>query len=117
MPERPILKGPGTPGEDEIRALLERARGGDPATLDDLRGALDRHPEIWRAYGDLALHARDAWVGLIAGPDLALRESLGRQVEAMRADLSGADPTPLEALLVDRIVACWLQVNHADAAV
>ena len=33
----------------------------------------------------------------------------------MRVELAGANPSPLEKLLVERIVACWLQVNHADS--
>jgi hypothetical protein len=102
--------------EDEIRCLLERARAGDPAELEALGQAMDRHPRIWQEYGDLAGHAQDAWIDLIAGMDLALKESLGRQVEAMTAELGGPDPTPLEVLLVERIAACWLQVSYADAA-
>ena len=103
-------------GEEEIRAVLERARGGDASELAALREALDRHPEIWRAFGDLAAHAQGAWIDLISGVDLALKESLGRQVEAMKAELTGPDPSPLETLLIGRIAACWLQVNYADAA-
>jgi hypothetical protein len=102
------------PGEDEIRESLERSRGGDALALAELRGALDRHPEIWRSYGDLAGHAIGAWVGLIAGQDLALKESLERRLDAMRKDLAGPSPTPLESLLVERALASWLQVCHAD---
>ena len=47
--------------------------------------------------------------------DLALRESLSRQIQAMKAELVGPAPTPLKTLLVERIVACWLQVGYADA--
>ena len=32
----------------------------------------------------------------------------------MRADLAGPNPTPIERLLVERVVACWLQVQDAD---
>jgi hypothetical protein len=28
--------------------------------------------------------------------------------------LAGANPTPVERLLVERVVACWLQVQDAD---
>ncbi len=103
-------------GEAEIRNLMNRAGAGDPTDLAALRRALDRHPEVWRSHGDLAAHARDAWIGLVAGPDLALAESLARRVAAMQAELAGPDPSPLEALLAGRIVACWLQVSYADAA-
>ena len=46
-------------------------------------------------------------------PDLQalVRERLAR----LRAELSGAAPTPLEALLVDRIAVCWLDLARLDA--
>jgi hypothetical protein len=105
-----------TPGEDEIRAVLERARGGDLGAQPAFRQTLDAHPQIWQAYGDLAAHAQRSWVELIGGSDLALKASLDRKLAAMKAELGGPDPSPLEALLVERIVACWLQAYHADAA-
>jgi hypothetical protein len=45
-----------------------------------------------------------------------MREALERKLQRLRTELSGPAPTPLESLLVDRILACWLQVNYADAA-
>jgi hypothetical protein len=106
-----------TPAEADLRAALERARGGDRAALPALRAALDARPELWRHYGDLAAHARRSWVELIAGSDLALAEALDRKAAALGAELAGPSPTPLEGLLVSRVVACWLQVHYADAAV
>ena len=44
--------------EDEIRDLLERARRGDQTELAALRQAMNQHPELWEAYGDLASHAQ-----------------------------------------------------------
>jgi hypothetical protein len=32
----------------------------------------------------------------------------------MREELAGADAPPLEGLLADRVVTCWLQVHHFD---
>jgi hypothetical protein len=115
--ETPSRSRPGPQSEDETRAVLERAHRGHTDALGELRAALDQHPEIWQSYGDVARHAPGAWIGLIAGSDLAWKESLGRQVESMRAELAGPAPSPLEALLVARIVACWLQASYADAAV
>ena len=95
--------------EDEIRGLLGRARGGDAAALSELRAALDGHPEYCGARrGDLGRHAARAWIGLIAGPDLALQESLGRKVAAMLDELAGPGAPPLERLLAERVVAGWL---------
>jgi hypothetical protein len=80
-----------------------------------LRAALDDHPEIWARYGDLAAHARATVVDLIAGTDLALRESLSRKAVAMIDDLAGPRAWPLERLLAERVAASWLRVHHADA--
>ena len=107
---------PTPPSQAEVQRLVERARGGDPTEIAALRAAMEHSPNLWKAYGDLATHARNSWIALIAGPDLVLLESLERQVEAMKADLAGPATTPLENLLIERIVACWLQLGHADAS-
>lgn len=104
-------------GEAEVRDVLFRSRGGDLTALAELRTVLDQNPQIWRDYGNLAAHARDAWIRLIAGTDLVLKESLVRQVEAMQTELAGPAPSPLETLLIERIGATWLQVAYSDAAV
>ena len=36
-------------------------------------------------------------------------------LEAMRSEVAGRDPSPLERLLAERVVACWLQLQHAEA--
>jgi hypothetical protein len=55
-------------------------------------------------------------VQLLCGPNLLLRESLTRKLEELRAELGGPSPSPLERLLVARVLACWLQVHYADTA-
>ncbi len=105
------------PEPDDLDALVIRARSGDAAILPQLRAFLDEHPAAWRHCGDLALQAQEAWINLIAGPDLLARESLSRQTAALRAELAGPAPSSLEKLLVARIVACWLQVHYSDASV
>jgi hypothetical protein len=100
---------------EDLRGLVARART-DPAALPELRRALDLHPEIWRRVGDLAARAEQLWVELIAGPDVLAREALLHHLEALKVELAGPSPSPLERLLVERVAACWLQINHADAA-
>jgi hypothetical protein len=51
----------------------------------------------------------------LAGQDLAVREGLRRKLESLRAEVGGPAPTPLERLLVERIVACWLHLYHLEA--
>jgi hypothetical protein len=110
------LPGDEADGADALRSLLERARGGDESALPSLREAFDDSPEAWDVYGDLASHARELWISLIAGPDLGLAEALRRRAEALLAEVAGPEPSPLELLLAGRVAASALQVWHAEAA-
>jgi hypothetical protein len=105
--------GPAAPDLDEIKAVLARAGGGDQAALPKLRALLDE-TEMWRQLGDLAAHAELTWLRHVSGTDLALREMLARKLGALKAELGGPAPSPLERLLVDRLAIDWLMVSHAD---
>ncbi len=43
--------------------------------------------------------------------DLASKEAMGRQLACMREEVAGENPSPLERLLAERVVATWLQVQ------
>lgn len=96
--------------------LVGRARTGDRTALPLLRHYLDAHPEVWRRCGDLAAQARELWLGLVAGSDLFVAESVRRKLDELKAELSGPSPTPLESLVIERVLACWLQAHYADAS-
>jgi hypothetical protein len=107
-------------GEDPILArlhrLVQRAEEGDESVLPELRAALAVNGWVWQDYGDLGRQSEAAWLQLIAGKNLLLLEATRRKAEQLRAELAGPGPSPLERLLVERIVSCWLQTNYADAA-
>jgi hypothetical protein len=99
---------------EKLHAVVRRAQAGDRTALPDLRKALDEHPGYFDHAGDLALMAQHTWLDLLSGTDLFIRETVERKLQEMRVELAGANPSPLEMLLVERIVACWLQLNHSD---
>src|SRR5262249_18785357 len=99
-----------------LESLVQRAQQGDECVLPELRQVLDAHPELWQRCGDLALQAQTAWLQLISGKDLLLREAVQRKLDQMKEELVGLDPSPLERLLVQRGLATWLQAEYADAA-
>jgi len=105
------------PDVEDLDPMVARARAGDREVLPRLRAFLDDHFEVWQQTGDLARHTQDSWVGLIAGTDLTAGESLVRKAAALGSELAGPTASPLERLLVERVVACWLQVHYSDAAV
>src|ERR1700712_2338810 len=97
-----IVQPPAPEVLDEIRAVVGRAKQGDTAVLPRLRELLADHPVIWQRYGDLAVQAETAWADLAAGTDLHMRECLLRRAEALREELAGPAPSPIERLLVER---------------
>jgi hypothetical protein len=110
-------------GDDDARAgevfraegVLRRASQGDSSVLPALSALLDGHPEVWSRAGDLAAQALQAWVNLVAGEDLLLRESLARKLEALGLELLTPEASALEQVLVGRVIACHLQAEYADA--
>jgi hypothetical protein len=99
---------------EELKALADRARGGDETVLPRLRQLLDEHPEVYKDHADLGARVRELWLARIAGPELFLRECLAKRLDELRADLAGPAPDAMESLLVDRVLSAWLQVEHAD---
>jgi hypothetical protein len=100
---------------DQLGQLVERAKKGDTSALPALRAFLVDPGIVDKLNGDLARVAQQSLVNAAAGEDLAFREALLRKLEVLRAELAGSDPTPVEQLLVQRVVGCWLQLHHADA--
>jgi hypothetical protein len=98
----------------EIHALLERGQKGDKTALPALRELLQSPRYVDMLGGDLAYQAQRSFIEAAAGDNLVLQEALTRKLELLRNDLAGPTPTPVETLLVERVVACWLQVQDAD---
>jgi len=117
MTNMPTTKPAERLSEDEIRQLVQRAEQGDVTALPALRTLLDESPAVWNEYGNLALQAECSLVKLASGSNLMMSESLIRKLATMKAELAGPSPSPLEKLLSERIVACWLHVSYFDAVI
>ncbi len=98
----------------EINLILVRARQGDESVLPELQRVLDENPEIWVRAGNIAAHAQAAWLRLISGPDLLVRESADRYCKAQIREMVGRDASSMERLLAERVVLCRLQLSHAE---
>jgi hypothetical protein len=101
---------------ERLKELVRRAQEGDTSILPELRQFLDLNPSVWQVGGDLAVQAQGAWLRLLAPKDLLFRESVERKMDALRAELAGPSSSPLEGLLIERVVACWMQTLYADTA-
>jgi hypothetical protein len=102
------------PTHEELLALTDRAQRGDRSTLPALRELLKNPAAVDVLGGDLARQAQLTLIDKFSGKNLLFKESLTRKLELLRDELGGAPPTPLERLLVDRVVACWLHLHHLE---
>jgi hypothetical protein len=101
-----------TPTKD-ILAVLERAQEGDRSALPELKTFIHRVPKDVRVI-NLAKMAEESLLTSSVGKDLMTKELMSRELETMRQEIAGPSPTPLERLLVERVVACWHQLQDAE---
>lgn len=113
MQDETLLVESGT-SSDPFTTLVHQAQQGDTTTLPVIRHLLDQVPGLWEDSRLLAQQVERVWMTALTGPDLVSKEIIQREVQALRSQLLGLHPTPLETLLVDRICVCWLVVQHAE---
>lgn len=102
----------------ELQALSDQANEGDKEARKELRRVLRASsPEIVARASDLARWGQKLVIPTAAGKDPLMEEALVARLDLMRADIAGQDASPLELLLTERIVSCWLLVETLDALV
>jgi len=100
-----------TPSDSRIK----RAEGGDQDALAQVRQPIAEQLAVAASACDLARLVELSWVKVIAGESPLVRAVVESTLNRIKASLTGTNPLPLERLLVDRIVVCWLQVQYADS--
>jgi len=100
----------------ELVALAQRAQKGDRSALPALREFLQDSLAVEGFGGNLARHAQNAIIGRFCGENLLIKEALLRKVELLRDEMAGPSPTPVEQLLVERVVTCWLHAYFLEYA-
>ena len=103
---------------DQIASLMASCRAGDREALAQLQaqdgtGAAFIDRALSNLY-DLAGSIEQKMIEGIHPQDLLGQESIRRHVAVLRTELAGPEPSPLERLLVDRIVVAWLEVKRQD---
>ena len=75
---------------------------------------LDEAPRIAR-FVDLARDVERSIVKRMSGDDVFSQEAVPRNLKAMREEVAGQNPSPLERLLAERITVCWLELQYFEA--
>ena len=97
---------------EKLHDLLRLAEKGQEDAVPEIRQILNEHPDLALRFVDVAQIAEDALIEkMTREEDLATKEIMRCQLEAMREEIAGENPSPLERLLAERIVATWLQIQ------
>ncbi|VTR92843.1 Uncharacterized protein OS=Singulisphaera acidiphila (strain ATCC BAA-1392 / DSM 18658 / VKM B-2454 / MOB10) GN=Sinac_7624 PE=4 SV=1 [Gemmata massiliana] len=99
---------------EELRALLKRTQAGDETTVPVVRKMLSNPASLRMFGGKLADQVVSSFIKAMGGDNVGFREAVLKKLEQMRAELLGESSTPIERVLVERVVACWLQVQDAE---
>lgn len=105
----------GNPVLARAMVLAERAEKGDHKALAEFKALSPSiGPGLIEAHGNLAKSTEQALIRAFAGNDLLVADGLQGKVNQWREKLAGLQASALEALLVERILCCWIQAHHAD---
>jgi hypothetical protein len=101
---------------EELRSVLDRAQRGDESAAPEVRWLLAAAGAADAAGWNLADRASRALLAAFAGGNLLAREAVCRKMDELRAELGGPSPSPVERLLAERAVCCWLHLYHLEHA-
>jgi hypothetical protein len=108
---------PKTDGERvaQVRALSNRIKAGDAGARYELRDVLEKDWVLWGQLADLEESTIKLMLNQVAAPtDPMTLELFSLQVEKLKQDLAGPEPSPMETALAGRCALLWLQALLAD---
>lgn len=100
---------------EEFDSLVKSANSGCEQSLRRLREVLDENPAIWQRVGDVGKHAEHAIIRAIAGENKLISASIEKKLDQMRRELLEDNPSLLEQLAVQRVLACYLECEFIDS--
>lgn len=92
---------------------MNKAQKGNRKALAEASQTLTEQ-RLWHVVGDLGHRAQEAWIEATAGSNPLTKKGLEEHLRELRDTLREAGDSPMDRILIDRLVACWLQVNYAD---
>ena len=102
---------------DKLDAIVKLAASGDRGCLPDVQ-ALLADPECGadfrRACGSWGEWLRQSLIKKSAGNNILAREGIAQELDRVRRELEGPNPTPIERLLAERASLCWHIVNQFE---
>jgi hypothetical protein len=100
----------------ELQALSKKAEAGGKEARKELRLMVrTSSAEVIGRASDVGRRAGQTLARTAARGDPLMEEALYAKLDAMRAEIAGEDPTPLEVLLTERVVSLWMLTTLLEA--
>ena len=95
-----------------LKELVEKAAKGANESLPEIKKILKESPDLAWQLIDYAKYTEYHHTKMMVKEEgSGLKEVLKAQIAAMREEIAGDNPSPLERLLAERIVLTWLQIQ------
>jgi hypothetical protein len=100
---------------EELRELSALAEAGNREARRELRRKLqEASPAVIARASDIGRRAQHLLIDTASAGDPLTQDALSRRLDMMREEIAGENPTPLEVLLTERVVSCWMLVELFD---
>ena len=100
----------------QLRDLSVKAEDGDKDARKELKELLrESSPEVIVRASDVGRRAQHMLIGAVGGGDPLTEYALSARLDMLRAEIGGENLTPLEVLLTEQVVSCWLWLQLLDA--
>jgi hypothetical protein len=100
----------------ELQDLANKAEDGDEDARKELRVAVQESaPEVIARCSNTARIYRGVLAMTASGGNPLVEEAIKERAAHMAGEIAGESPTPLEALLADRIASLWVLVELQEA--
>lgn len=120
MGERVEVKAVGMDKYDKLRELVKKTHKENPKPEDveALRRLFNEDPELWQAAGNMAKRTLDHLCRTYYQQSAYVQECVQRRVEKMREEFGYGQASPLERLLIEQVLVCYvnlyvLEINSA----
>jgi hypothetical protein len=101
---------------DWLQELSARAQDGDADAKKELKQAVrESSPAVIARASDFGRRAHGRLIKTAASGDPLTEAALWARLDMMREEIAGPKPMPLEVLLTERVVSCWLLVEFLEA--
>jgi hypothetical protein len=97
----------------DLLALLEASTAGDTVAQKRATAFMRGHPQIAELLVAHAADLRTTWLSLSARSPIS-RVALQTRADAIGRDLATGTPSPLQELVIERVILCWLQLYLAE---